>query len=250
VGAAGGISTPHAAIAAFSMGADYLLTGSVNQACREAGTSDAVRRLLAQAQQADVIMAPAADMFEMGVELQVLRSGTMFAMRAKKLSRLYHDYPSLDDIPVQDRTNLETVIFGAPLEQIYTECETFWGDRDPSQLERAATDPKHKMALVFRWYLGQSSRWANEGNPDRAIDYQVWCGPAMGAFNEWVKGSFVESWEDRRVAVIAQNILHGAAVLQRANLLRSQGLDLPAAAIDVRPRPGVNLDASLMEVLN
>ena len=48
------------------------------------------------------------------------------------------------------------------------------------------------MALVFRWYLGQSSRWANAGEPTRKLDYQVWCGPAMGAFNEWAKGSFLE----------------------------------------------------------
>ena len=39
VGSAGGISTPHSVAAAFAMGADYVLTGSVNQACREAGTS-------------------------------------------------------------------------------------------------------------------------------------------------------------------------------------------------------------------
>src|SRR5262249_9692734 len=66
VGAAGGISTPHSAIAAFVMGAAYVLTGSVNQACLEAGTSDAVRQMLAETEQADVTMAPAADMFEMG----------------------------------------------------------------------------------------------------------------------------------------------------------------------------------------
>ena len=48
------------------------------------------------------------------------------------------------------------------------------------------------MALTFRWYLGLSSRWANAGEPTRQVDYQVWCGPAMGAFNEWTKGSFLE----------------------------------------------------------
>src|SRR5580692_3667856 len=62
VGAAGGISTPAAAAAAFAMGAAFVLTGSVNQACVESGSSDAVRQMLAEAGQADVIMAPAADM--------------------------------------------------------------------------------------------------------------------------------------------------------------------------------------------
>ncbi len=48
VGAAGGISTPWAAAAALAMGAAYIVTGSVNQSCVEAGTSDAVRRMLAR----------------------------------------------------------------------------------------------------------------------------------------------------------------------------------------------------------
>ena len=81
------------------MGAAYLVTGSVNQSCVEAGTSDAVRRMLAQAQQADIAMAPAADMFEMGVKVQVLKRGTLFAMRAAKLYELYRAHESLDQIP-------------------------------------------------------------------------------------------------------------------------------------------------------
>ena len=58
VGAAGGISTPESALAAFMMGAAYIVTGSVNQACIEAGASDYSKKLLAQAEMADVIMAP------------------------------------------------------------------------------------------------------------------------------------------------------------------------------------------------
>ncbi len=41
VGAGGGIATPAAAAAAFVMGAAYILTGSINQACIESGSSDA-----------------------------------------------------------------------------------------------------------------------------------------------------------------------------------------------------------------
>ena len=66
VGLGGGIATPDSAAAAFAMGAAYILTGTVNQACVESGTSDTVRKMLAEADQADVTMAPAADMFEMG----------------------------------------------------------------------------------------------------------------------------------------------------------------------------------------
>jgi len=236
VGLGGGISTPHSAAAAFAMGAAYLVTGSVNQACLEAGTSDTVRRMLAETQQADVAMAPAADMFEMGVDLQVLKRGTLFPMRAHRLRALYREYPSLEAIPDAERLKLEKTVFRAPLTQIWKETEAFWQARDPQQAERALRDPHHRMALVFRWYLGQSSRWANRGETGREIDYQVWCGPAMGAFNEWTRGSIFEGWRRRRVVPVAQNILHGAASLVRANSLRAQGLSWTGRGVDLRPR--------------
>ena len=118
VGAAGGISTPAAAAAAFAMGASYVLTGSINQACVEAGTSEAVRLMLAQAEQADVAMAPAADMFEMGVKVQVLKRGTMFPMRATRLYELYRTYSRLEEVPATERAALEKTIFRAPLDEI------------------------------------------------------------------------------------------------------------------------------------
>src|SRR5207237_1891217 len=119
VGLGGGIATPASAAAAFAMGAAYVLTGSVNQACVESGSSDAVRRMLAQAQQADIAMAPAADMFEMGVKVQVLKRGTMFAMRAAKLFELYRTHDGLDQIPAAERALLEKNLFRAPLEAIW-----------------------------------------------------------------------------------------------------------------------------------
>jgi trans-AT polyketide synthase, acyltransferase and oxidoreductase domains len=235
VGAAGGIATPASAAGAFAMGAAYVLTGSINQACAESGSSDAVREMLAQAEQADTIMAPAADMFEMGVKVQVLKRGTMFAMRAAKLYELYRSHPSLDALPAAERANIEKNLFRAPLTEIWDKTRAFFLQRDPSQLARAEGDAKHKMALVFRWYLGLSSRWANAGESTRRLDYQVWCGPAMGAFNEWTKGSFLEGPQNRRVVTIAFNILYGAAVLLRLQTLRSQGLPLPPDWMRVTP---------------
>jgi PfaD family protein len=227
VGAAGGLSTPSAVAAALAMGAAYITTGSVNQACVESGSSDPVRRLLAQAEQADTAMAPAADMFEMGVKVQVLKRGTMFPMRAAKLYELYRAYPGLEALPVADRSMLEKNYFRTTLEGAWESTQDFFMKRDPAQIERAQRDPKHKMALVFRSYLALSSRWANAGEPSRAMDYQVWCGPAMGAFNEWVKGTFLERPENRRAADVALNLLYGAAVQLRVLAVRTQGIPWP-----------------------
>lgn len=237
VGAAGGLGTPGAIASAFALGAAYVLTGSVNQAAVESGLSPVGRQLLASASLSDVAMAAAADMFEQGVKLQVLSRGTMFAVRANKLYRLYRDYPSLDAIPATERASLERQIFRAPIAQVWANTEAFWRERDPSQLQRAAAEPKHQMALLFRWYLGLSSRWAITGDGQRRVDYQIWCGPAMGAFNEWARGTFLEAPEARTVDQIALNLLEGAAVLTRAQQARSFGVDVPAAAFDFRPRP-------------
>ena len=225
VGLGGGIGTPQAAAAAFSMGAAWIMVGSVHQACVESGTSDAVRKMLAETRQADVTMAPAADMFEMGVTVQVLKRGTMFAMRASKLYELYRSHDSIESIPAAEREKLEKTLFLSPIEQIWQQTRSFFLKRDPRQVERAEREPKHRMALVFRWYLGQAAHWAKDGVPNRTVDYQVWCGPAMGSFNEWVKGSFLEQPANRRAACVARNILEGAAVISRANLLRFTGSD-------------------------
>lgn len=237
IGAAGGLGTPAAVAAAFALGADYVQTGSVNQACVESGLSAAARALLAQADMSDVIMAPAADMFEMGVNVQVLRRGTLFAPRARKLYELYRGYPALEAIPAAERARLERELLHTSIDQAWSDTEAFWRQRDPQQLARAAADPKHRMALLFRSYLGRSSRWAIDGLPERAADYQIWCGPAMGAFNSWVRGSFLEAPEQRRVVQVARNLLEGAAFITRAQQLRSYGLPLPASAFDYRPRP-------------
>ncbi|MDJ0836705.1 MAG: PfaD family polyunsaturated fatty acid/polyketide biosynthesis protein [Acidobacteriota bacterium] len=235
VGLAGGIATPASAAAAFAMGAAYILLGSVHQSCRESGSSDLVRAMLAEAGQADIAMAPAADMFEMGVNLQVLKRGTMFPMRAAKLYEYYRNYPHLEAIPLADRQQLEKTVFRTTLDDVWNQTKRFFAERDPRQIQRAESDPKHKMALVFRWYLGKSSHWANSGDPGRKIDYQVWCGPAMGAFNEWVKGSFLQGPENRAVTTVAQNILYGACVLARVNFARAFSFPVSAEMTRIAP---------------
>lgn len=223
IGAAGGISTPASALAAFMMGADYIVTGSVNQSCVEAGTSERVKSLLAQAKISDVKMAPAADMFEMGAQVQVLKRGTLFAAQATKLIKYYRAYEAIEDIPAEVREQMEKQIFQRSLDNVWQSCLEFFGERDPEQIERAQQDPKRKMALIFRWYLGLAAHWAIAGNPERAMDYQIWCGPAMGAFNTWVGGTSLEDPTNRRVVDVAQRIMAGAAYEYRAQMLKTWG---------------------------
>jgi trans-AT polyketide synthase/acyltransferase/oxidoreductase domain-containing protein len=246
VGLGGGIATPEAVCAAFSMGAAYVLTGSINQAAVEADTSRTVKQMLVEAQQADVTMAPSADMFELGAKVQVLKRGTMFAMRAAKLYELYRGFESYDAIPAGTRASVERDMLRSSFETAWQSTREYFSTRDPSQIRRAEQEPRHKMALVFRSYLGQASLWAKNGLADRKIDYQIWCGPAMGAFNAWVRGSFLESADTRRIHTMAMNLLYGAARLIRIQWLRSQGVALPASAIRFQPLPLEDIEKHLI----
>jgi PfaD family protein len=230
IGLAGGIATPDSTAAAFAMGAAFVLTGSINQACVESGTSDTVRRMLAEAKQADVTMAPSADMFELGVKVQVLKRGTMFALRAAKLYELYSRYDNYAEIPTRQREIIERDIFRCSFQEEWEQTKNFFAQRDPKQIEIAENNPKHMMALVFRSYLGRSSTWAKSGDPSRKIDYQIWCGPSMGAFNQWAKGTFLEKRENRKTVTVAMNLMFGATVTTRVNWLRYQGITLPRRA--------------------
>ena len=137
VGAAGGIGTPRSVASAFAAGAAYVLTGSVNQACTESGLDPEGRALLAGAGIGDVGMAPAADMFEQGVEVQVLLRGTMFAARARKLYALYRAHGSLEEIPAAERARLEAQVFLRSLEEEWASTRAFWLSRDPAEAQRA-----------------------------------------------------------------------------------------------------------------
>lgn len=240
IGLAGGLSTPESVAAAFSMGAAYVLTGSINQSAVESGLSEAGRRLLAKAGPADVAMAPAADMFEQGVEVQVLKRGTLFAMRGKRLHAMYRSGASYETLPEKDRAWLDDVL-GEPFDAAWQRTLAYIRQANPAEAARAESDGNKRLALVARRYLFMGAQWAREGTPGREMDYQVWCGPAMGVFNEWVAGSFLEPTENRTVRQIAWNLLEGAAQVTRAGQLRALGL--PVAPTDFAYTPRQFADA-------
>jgi len=225
VGAGGGIGTGLSCLGAFEMGAAYVVTGSVNQGCVESGTSDYVKQILAETAMADVTMAPCADMFEMGAKVEVIKKKTMYAQNAQKLYEYYVKYPSFEAIPAADRDRVEKKILKDSFDNIWKGTKEYFAKVDPAKIPQAEKNPKLKMALVFRWYLGSSSRWAVQGNPDRKFDMQIWCGQAMGAFNLWVKGTPMEQAENRHVDEVAGLLMHSCAYHYMKNLLIRMGAD-------------------------
>lgn len=237
VGLGGGIGTPMAAAAAFSLGADYIVTASVNQATVESGTSGLVKEILAQVKETDLRDAPAADLFERGGTVQVVGKGLRFAGEAKKLYDWYGNYNALEELPDSVVAYLESQVFKQSLAATWEECTHYLKVSNAPALDRAAKDQHYKLALLFRWYLGNSIRWALQGEKERRDDFQIWCGPSMGAFNIWAQGSYLEEIEQRRAPDIALQFLYGAARIMRLNLLRAQGIKFRPSPDWFKARP-------------
>lgn len=213
VGAAGGIGTPEAAAAAFMLGAEFILTGSINQCTVEAGMSDVVKAMLQGINVQDTAYAPAGDMFELGAKVQVLRRGVFFPARANKLYALYQQYNSLNEIDAKTRQQIQEKYFKRSFDEVWAETKTYYQRTMPEEIEKAERNPKHKMALVFRWYFVHTTRLALRGSDEQRVDYQVHCGPALGAFNQWVKGTALEDWHNRHVAEIGEMLMQETAAL-------------------------------------
>lgn len=226
VGAAGGIGTPEAAAAAFMLGAEFILTGSINQCTVESGMSEVVKEMLQGINVQDTAYAPAGDMFELGAKVQVLRRGVFFPARANKLYSLYQQHNSLDEIDAKTRQQIEEKYFKRTFADVWAETKAYYQRTLPEEIERAERNPKHKMALIFRWYFVHTTRLALKGSDEQRVDYQVHCGPALGAFNQWVKGTDLEDWRNRRVAEIGEKLMEATAALlnQRFAALSGNGV--------------------------
>ncbi|KEO76202.1 MULTISPECIES: ACP S-malonyltransferase [Paenibacillus] len=220
VGAAGGIGTPEAAAAAFMLGADFIVTGSINQCTVEAGTSNNAKDMLEQINIQDTTYAPAGDMFELGAKVQVLKKGVFFPARANKLYDLYRQYNSLEEISDKDQKQIQEKYFKRSFDEVYEEVRRHYPQQE---IEKAELNPKRKMALIFKWYFAYSSYLACSGEADNRLDYQIQCGPALGSFNQWVKGTKWERWQHRHVDDIGIKIMTETAQILNRRFIAFHG---------------------------
>ncbi len=212
MGLGGGIGAPEAAAAAFVLGADFILTGSINQCTVEAAMSEDVKDLLQQMNVQDTDYAPAGDMFETGARVQVMKRGVFFPVRANKLFALFTQFDSLDDIPAKTSKQIQETYFKRSFDQVWDETKAYLREHaQEGDIAKAQENPKHKMALIFRWYFAYSTSLAFLGKKEERVNYQVQTGPALGAFNQWVKGTRLEPWANRHVDEIGIMLMEAAA---------------------------------------
>ncbi|MNG04989.1 Polyketide biosynthesis protein BaeE [compost metagenome] len=80
-------------------------------------------------------------------------------------------------------------------------------------VEKMERNPKLKMAEIFRWYLRQGASHAVHGDQEQLVNYQIRSGPALGAFNQWVKGTELEDWRSRHADEIGVLLMEETAWL-------------------------------------
>lgn len=214
VGQAGGIGTPEAVAAAFMLGADFIETGSINQCTIEADTSDAVKDLLEAMDIQDTEYVP-SEIFEFGGKVQVLKKGSLFFARLNKLYEIYRQYNSIDELDSKLKDLIQNRYFKKSFQEVFDEVKR---KSTSAELERLQTDEKYKMAMIFGWYSSYGFQLALEGDQNQSVDYHVNCGPAMGAFNRYVKGTQYEHWRNRSVVEINQRMMRDAMVLVKQQL--------------------------------
>lgn len=194
VGCAGGLGTPEAVGAAFLLGADFVLTGSVNQCSVEAATSVEAKELLQSARIHDIATAPWGDMFEFGVQARYLKRGLFFPTRAARLYELWRGHESAAELDDDTRHQVLSGYLG----------------NETADFNLPGLEPKAKLATLFRHYFTRGFRLAVQGDKQHKTDYLIHCGPALGAFNQLVAGTDLQPWRARTVEAISNALLQNA----------------------------------------
>ncbi|MDE1462573.1 PfaD family polyunsaturated fatty acid/polyketide biosynthesis protein [Spartinivicinus poritis] len=207
VGCGGGIGTPQAVAAAFALGADFIFTGSINQCTVESGAHPAVKAILSSISVHDTTTAPAGDMFEIGAMTQVVKKGTQFPQRASRLYQIFHQYSSIEAIPQSVQRDIEQHYFKRSFAEVWDKVCVYKARKNPEQLLEAQANPRIKMKLIFQWYFHYTNQVTLAGTTTEQDNFQIHSGPALGAFNQWVKGTELENWQNRPVVTISQLLM-------------------------------------------
>jgi len=111
-----------------------------------------------------------------------------------------------------ERAKLERSFFKRCLSKVWEETLHYLSSRGREKdKEIAQANPKVRMARVLRWYFAYSTELAFSGSTEDRVNYQVHTGPALGAFNQWVKGTALEPWTQRHVDEIAIALMKATA---------------------------------------
>jgi trans-AT polyketide synthase/acyltransferase/oxidoreductase domain-containing protein len=189
------------------LGADFVLTGSVNLATVESRLGERVKDLLAGVDVQDTAYAPFGDLFELGGRARVVKKGVLFHARANRLYDIWRAHDDWRQVDVDARQQVEQRWLRASFDDVYAKLRQDLPAGEPEP------DAKRAMALVFRWYCAQARRAAVNGDPAYEVDWEVCCGPALGAANRWLRGTALAAWRDRHVDEVGRRLMSEASLI-------------------------------------
>jgi len=210
VGCGGGIGTPEAAAGAFALGADFIFTGSINQCTAESGAHPAMKDILNKVTIHDMGLTVAGDMFELGAKAQVVKKYSQFYTRSNRLYSLFNQYDSLEALPAPVRREIEWDYFKKTFDEVWELVSRHKSQSNPEQLQEAKDNPRLQMALMFKWYFNHCTKVTLANDESEKDNFSLYSGPALGAFNQWAKGTKHEHWRNRHVDQIAALLMEGA----------------------------------------
>lgn len=204
VGFAGGIGNPQTVAVSFLLGADFVVTGSMNQCSVEASTSDIVKDNLQSLDDTDFTYAVVSDLFEFEEKKSIVKKGSLYHIRASRLYEVYNRYDSIEEIPTDLKKLIEEKYFQRSFETIYSDI---YENLTIENKKLSKEQPKYKMALIIRYFLDKCFQDALDGRMEGKINYQIISSNAIVQFNNWVKNTELYDWKSRHIDVISKKIM-------------------------------------------
>jgi trans-AT polyketide synthase/acyltransferase/oxidoreductase domain-containing protein len=215
MGVAGGIGCPAGVAAAFALGADFVLTGSINQCTQEANTSSAVKDRLCTVGLEDTHALAGASAWSLGA-IQMLRKGTLFPANARRALTLHEAFQSWDKLGAAERERLERQYCELAMADALSLRSEVLNSFVPQLALVTQNDVYARVAAALHGYFDRAERMAQRGELTEEHQFLVHTGPALAAFNAWCAATPWADWRPRSVGAIARRLMNEAAELLRA----------------------------------
>lgn len=223
IGAAGSIGDSVSALDAFLLGADFIMTGSVNQCTAEAEVSKWVKDKLQKVEIQDTEMIPTSHVYEIGMKVQVLKKGVFFVARALKLYEIYNRISKIEDIEPKVLAQIQDKYFGKSIDDIYNEIKN---DLSDTERKRAENESKFKFGLIIYWYYNYCMDCAIKNENSQNLNCLIPVSSAMGRINQFLENTEYMNWENRHPDILGRLIMSGAeekltGILEKYNIVSS-----------------------------
>jgi trans-AT polyketide synthase/acyltransferase/oxidoreductase domain-containing protein len=213
IGLGGGLGDPAAVAAAFALGAEFVLLGSVHLRSAEAALPSSLKARLRSLDLTDIALAPDPDAYESGGRIEIVRAGGAFPAWAMRLREVWESHAHWNEVEPGLRRKLEREAFGCSFDEALSHARAYFAAQAPDEIERSERDGRHRMALVFRW--AQYRALQSTLSTDQPANPHLRCSAALGSFNHWWPTQDRADADLPHADAIAEAMMDGAARVLR-----------------------------------